>query len=187
MKATNYLLQSVYSDGCNRRRNRHYWRSDLKTKTNRVIIKTKSIMQRNMFIIKCICLLLLAGWSLPAGAQNTANNFNAYMPQMPYLTPESASLGKYGEIPVSEYTGVPEISIPPLHGAGRGTVAAFIPDLPRLGHQGGAGSHVGRSRLGPAGRRMHQPHCIRQLRQGISHKHGLGGLGEILRSKQCAV
>ncbi len=69
-------------------------------------------MQRNMFIIKCICLLLLASWSLQAGAQNTANNFNAYMPQMPYLTPEAASLGKYGEIPVSEYTGVPEISIP---------------------------------------------------------------------------
>ena len=112
MKTTNYLLQSVYPDGCSRRKNRHYWRSDLKTKTNRVIIKTKSIMQRNMFIIKCICLLLLAGWSLPAGAQNTANNFNAYMPQMPYLTPEAASLGRYGEIPVSEYTGVPEISIP---------------------------------------------------------------------------
>ena len=39
MKATNYLLQSVYPDGCNRRKNRHYWRSDLKTKTNRAILK----------------------------------------------------------------------------------------------------------------------------------------------------
>ena len=60
MKTTNYLLQSVFSDGCSRRKNRHYWRSDLKTKTNRVIIKTKSIMQRNMFIIKCIQMHLPA-------------------------------------------------------------------------------------------------------------------------------
>ena len=39
MKATNYLLQSVFSDGCSRRKNRHYWRSDLKTKTNRTILE----------------------------------------------------------------------------------------------------------------------------------------------------
>ena len=39
MKTTNYLLQSVYPDGYNRRKNRHYWRSDLKLKTNRAILE----------------------------------------------------------------------------------------------------------------------------------------------------
>ena len=39
MKTTNYLLQSVYSDGCSRRKNRHYWQSDLKTKTNRAMLE----------------------------------------------------------------------------------------------------------------------------------------------------
>ena len=40
MKTTNYLLQSVYPDECSRRKNRHYWRNNLKLKTNRAILET---------------------------------------------------------------------------------------------------------------------------------------------------
>ena len=38
-----------------------------------------------------------------------ADNYKVDLPSMPYLSPEAASLGKYGEIPVSEYTGVSQI------------------------------------------------------------------------------
>lgn len=40
------------------------------------------------------------------------NNYKVDIPNIPYLSPEAASLGKYGEIPVSEFTGVPQIDIP---------------------------------------------------------------------------
>ena len=36
-------------------------------------------------------------------------NYNVDLPRMPYLSPEAASLGKYSEITVSEYTGVSQI------------------------------------------------------------------------------
>lgn len=68
-------------------------------------------MKRNL-LIKSLFLLALLCWSLSAGAQN--NTFNPDMPSVPLLTPEASSLGRYGSIPVSEYTGVPAISIP-LH------------------------------------------------------------------------
>lgn len=53
-------------------------------------------------------LFLLYGLCLSA----QTNNYRPELPQIPFLTPEAASLGKYGEIPVSEYTGVPQIGIP---------------------------------------------------------------------------
>ena len=70
-------------------------------------MKTTNIFYRAM------CLVLMALCSVFASGQST-NTFNPSLPQLPYLSPEAASLGKYGEIPVSEYTGVPEISVP-LH------------------------------------------------------------------------
>ena len=53
MKTTNYLLQSVYPDGCSRRKNRHYyWRSDLKTKTNRAILEALTTSYNGGFEFK---------------------------------------------------------------------------------------------------------------------------------------
>lgn len=46
-----------------------------------------------------VCCLLLMLCSLLSHGQT--NNYNPSLPVMPYLTPEAASLGKYGEIPVS--------------------------------------------------------------------------------------
>ena len=52
MKTTNYLLQSVYPDGCSRRKNRHYWRSNLKTKTNRAILEALTTSYNGGFEFK---------------------------------------------------------------------------------------------------------------------------------------
>jgi YD repeat-containing protein len=49
---------------------------------------------------------------LYATAQNSNNTFN--VPNIVPKSPEAASLGRYGEVPVGEYTGVANISIP-LH------------------------------------------------------------------------
>lgn len=64
---------------------------------------------RRFYLI--ISMLLVA---LFLFGQNTSDqsNYNVDVPPIPYLSPEAASLGRYGEIPVSEYTGVPDISIP---------------------------------------------------------------------------
>ena len=53
---------------------------------------------------KNVCLLI-ACLSITLFAQGT-DNYNVDLPSMPYLSPEAASLGKYGDIPVSEYTMV---------------------------------------------------------------------------------
>lgn len=63
---------------------------------------------RTTYRTVCIMLFLLYGLCLSA----QTNNYRPELPQIPFLTPEAASLGKYGEIPVSEYTGVPQIGIP---------------------------------------------------------------------------
>ena len=52
------------------------------------------------FLIFCVPLTLYA--------QGT-DNYKVDLPSMPYLSPEAASLGKYGEIPVSEYTMISQI------------------------------------------------------------------------------
>ena len=70
-------------------------------------------MKTTNIFYRALCLVLMALCSVFASGQST-NTFNPSLPQLPYLSPEAASLGKYGEIPVSEYTGVPEISVP-LH------------------------------------------------------------------------
>ena len=69
-----------------------------------------------IFFLRTTLVILLLNIPVFSGvtyAQGT-DNYNVDMPSMPYLSPEAASLGKYGDIPVSEYTGVPQIEIP-LH------------------------------------------------------------------------
>ncbi len=55
---------------------------------------------RNLCIVACL--------ALPAFASAQNNQFNEVIPR----TPNAGSLGKYGDIPVSHHTGVPNISIP---------------------------------------------------------------------------
>lgn len=65
-------------------------------------------MERIIIVVLC----LAASFSTLYGQE--FSNYEVSIPNMPYLSPEAASLGKYGEIPVSEYTGVPQLEIP-LH------------------------------------------------------------------------
>ncbi len=63
--------------------------------------KTIKMYRRIIFIV------LLSGLCLGIDAQ-----VEKYMPYMSPLTPSSFQFLKYGEIPVSEYTGIPNITIP---------------------------------------------------------------------------
>jgi len=59
--------------------------------------------------------IVLAAWLVCTSAiaqSEPESNYQAEHNPIPFLSPEAASLGKYGEIPVSEYTGVPQIDIP---------------------------------------------------------------------------
>ena len=58
-----------------------------------------------MIKVKIILLFIFTGIA-NISAQNISDNYKVDLPSMPYLSPEAASLGKYGEIPVSEYTMV---------------------------------------------------------------------------------
>lgn len=63
--------------------------------------------------IKCaLMIILMQAISICGYAQSYNSNYKVDLPKPPFLSPEAASLGKYGEIPVSEYTGVPQIEIP---------------------------------------------------------------------------
>lgn len=73
---------------------------------------------------RTLIIMLCSLWSAVGTALAQNNKYNPVLPSLPYLSPEAASLGKYGEIPVSEYTGVPDIRIP-LH-----TVKAGDLELP---------------------------------------------------------
>ncbi|TAE51281.1 MAG: RHS repeat protein, partial [Bacteroidetes bacterium] len=53
----------------------------------------------------CILLCAISGWVF-------AQPVNNYVKDIVMPAPNAASLGKYGDIPVSYYTGVPDISIP---------------------------------------------------------------------------
>lgn len=57
---------------------------------------------------KHICLFLLLGWGCLISVRAQSNYFKEPIPP----TPNAAALGKYGDIPVSHHTGVPNISIP---------------------------------------------------------------------------
>src|ERR1700744_1818425 len=56
--------------------------------------------------------LLLLSVGIECFAQNPATGNSGLLPNVVSSSPEAASLGKFGEWPVSQYTGVPEISIP---------------------------------------------------------------------------
>jgi YD repeat-containing protein len=58
------------------------------------------------------CALALI-FQAPCKAQSVPND-PLKVPEVIPKSPEAASLGRYGEVPVSEYTGIPEITIP-LH------------------------------------------------------------------------
>lgn len=60
-------------------------------------------------LIVCICFLLLTQGGAVFG--QTEGELNLNMVPIP-KSPEVAALGKYGEIPVSTYTGIPSINIP---------------------------------------------------------------------------
>lgn len=62
-----------------------------------------NIMKRISLIFIYSCFLSVLGWAQPN---------NEYLGNVVMPAPNAASLGKYGDIPVSYYTGVPNISIP---------------------------------------------------------------------------
>jgi len=68
--------------------------------SNNYLVKSKNVL--------CFCILL---YCLSINSQEFSN-YKVDIPSIPYLSPEAASLGKYGKIPVGEYTGVPKIEIP---------------------------------------------------------------------------
>lgn len=58
-------------------------------------------------------LFLVLFYSFHANGQQTlGNNDNPSFPKVIPPSPNAASLGKYGEVPVSLYTGIPNISVP---------------------------------------------------------------------------
>jgi hypothetical protein len=64
----------------------------------------KSLSQFAFLLIVCLSL-----YNEQAKAQNF--NFSDYIPKSP-KSPNAAALGQYGDVPVSYYTGVPDIKIP---------------------------------------------------------------------------
>lgn len=62
-----------------------------------------------MKFIRVVLLVLTAGISLNVFSQGVEESV---IRQISPLTPNAASLGKYGDVPVSLYTGIPNISIP---------------------------------------------------------------------------
>ena len=60
-----------------------------------------------------IILILFLFWCPYLNAQYKPGSLsNGIIPQVTPSSPEASSLGKFGEWPVSEYTGVPNISVP---------------------------------------------------------------------------
>jgi len=57
---------------------------------------------------KLLVVIVLAGYCMPASAQDTTNTIG----KVSIASPTAASLGKYGDFPVSYNTGLPQISIP---------------------------------------------------------------------------
>lgn len=57
--------------------------------------------------------IFLLGFVIKTYSQVPQNiNMSTNLPKMTPVSPEAASLGKYGQIPVSYYTGIPNISVP---------------------------------------------------------------------------
>ncbi len=60
------------------------------------------------FGLSLLCFVLFPGWS--AGQPSTASNPS--LPKVVPPSPNAAALGKYGDVPVGLYTGIPNISVP---------------------------------------------------------------------------
>jgi hypothetical protein len=75
--------------------------------------KINCIIAQRFAAIKSHLIVLLLLCSVSAYAQTGLPNINT-VPKIEQLppTPQAASLGKYGQVPVSYQTGVPNISIP---------------------------------------------------------------------------
>lgn len=58
--------------------------------------------------VSVFATLVLSGYLLPAVAQDASNTIG----RVTISSPTAAALGKYGDIPVSNHTGIPDISIP---------------------------------------------------------------------------
>ncbi|MBA4260193.1 MAG: hypothetical protein C0446_13595 [Chitinophaga sp.] len=73
------------------------------------IINSNDMQKTKLFFIS----IFLLGFVFNTNSQVPQNiNMSINLPKMTPVSPEAASLGKYGQIPVSYYTGVPNISIP---------------------------------------------------------------------------
>lgn len=68
----------------------------------------KYSMKKNLLVTGCIAFSFLLCLSIQAQVSSTTPSPNSVVPP----SPTAASLGKYGSIPVSTYTGIPNISLP---------------------------------------------------------------------------
>lgn len=72
-----------------------------------------------------VCLAHLCLVSGTAWAQSPADQLSKFIPKVAPLSPNAASLGKYGDYQVNLFTGVPQISIP-LHDITSGSLSLPI-------------------------------------------------------------
>lgn len=72
-----------------------------------------SILQRSNKNILCLLVIVLCNIQFSFSQENSLS-IDKLLPDFNHLTPEAASLGKYGTIAMTEYTGTPNIRIPLL-------------------------------------------------------------------------
>ncbi|MBB6240540.1 YD repeat-containing protein [Pedobacter sp. AK013] len=70
-------------------------------------------MKRILTLLSILICALLQLWSNPGFSQSISNTFSkAEHPNPITASPEAAALGKYGDVPVSLFSGLPDVSIP---------------------------------------------------------------------------
>lgn len=72
-----------------------------------------SMQQRNCKNILCLLFVVCCNVQFSFSQENSLS-IDKLLPDFNHLTPEAASLGKYGTIAMTEYTGTPNIRIPLL-------------------------------------------------------------------------
>ncbi|MBC9930407.1 hypothetical protein [Chitinophaga qingshengii] len=115
---------------------------------------------------RCLLVLLSLYVGMPVKAQVNETQVNSYAVPPP---PNAAALARYGEIPVSQYTGIPSIEIP-LFTAGSGQLK--IP-LSLSYHAGGIRVDEMASRTG-LGWTLNAGGCVTRTVRGIPDEDGLG-------------